>query len=64
MSFRKCIDGPLKGEVFNVAEGRATGFVHKRDGTGRYLPVGDKSLTFEYWRRMSEDEIKEMQNEN
>ena len=53
MTFRKCIDGPLKGEIFNVPEGRTTGFVHKRNGTGRYLPVGDDSLAFEYWQRIS-----------
>jgi len=62
MSLRECIDGPLKGAVFNLPEGRASAFFHRREGTGRYLPVGDKFLKFEYWRKMSDKEIKEMQN--
>jgi len=61
---RECIDGPLKGAVFYMEENRATSFIHKKDGTGRYLPVGDSSLKFEYWRKCNDNEVKEITDAN
>ena len=58
-SYRKCLDGPLKGAVFNLPQGGTTGFIHRREGTGRYLPVGAEGLQFEYWRRCTEEEVNE-----
>jgi hypothetical protein len=60
---RKCIDGPLVGQVFNLDENRASGFIHKRNGTGRYLPVGKDTFKFEHWRKCTDAEVKEIENE-
>lgn len=59
---RKCLDGPNKGAIYILPAGRGTGFIHKRNGTGRYLPVGESGLSFEYWRKCTDEETKEIEH--
>lgn len=62
--YRRCVDGPSKGQVYFLPEGKATGFLFKRGRMGRYIPVGTDQLRFEYWRRCTDDETNHLRKED